>query len=80
MVAEQKPSANGARAKRAPKRAVAPERDRFEQMFDSLAKVAENARAANAAHLALEAAAHPSGQQGTSRWWPLPMRRRDRNR
>jgi len=59
--------------------AAAPERDWVDQMVDALAKMAEHAREANAADVVLEGGARPGGAQGTSKWWSLPMRRRERH-
>lgn len=77
-VADSKqPSAKRAPAKRAAatrapaKRVVEQEKDWVDEMVETLAKVAENARHANAAEASSDSVATTAGG---SRWWPYRLR------
>lgn len=67
----ERPSTKRAARRRATKKSDVPEKDWVDEMVETLAKVAETARRANAADLAAESDVIPASG---SRWWPHRLR------
>ncbi|HEU5279925.1 MAG TPA: hypothetical protein VFU26_13620 [Gaiellaceae bacterium] len=67
----KRPATKRAATRSVSKRSDVPEKDWVDEMNETLAKVAETARRANAAELTAENGATPASG---SRWWPHRLR------